>query len=108
MFSHEDPAYGLIELITRPLEANVAHDQNTAELLRYERLQEKLDRLPPEIPDFTDHATLRQAGVIRELQPAVAEVMSCFQSGINGRHEDLLRACAFLERALYRCWEDEI
>ena len=99
---------GLIELITRPLEANVAHDQTTAELLRHERLQEKLDRQPREIPDFTDHATLRQAGVIRELQPAVAEVMSCFQSGINGRHEDLLRACAHLERALFRCYEDEV
>jgi hypothetical protein len=82
-------------------------DWNTAAESQYATAQHIADRQPMEIPDFTDHATLRQAGVIRELQPAVAEVMSCFQSGINGRHEDLLRACAYLERALFRCYEDE-
>ena len=93
MFSHE----GLMD-----------RDQNTAELLRYERLQEAIDRMPPEIPDFTAAADLRQAGIIKELQPAMAEVMRCFQSGLNGRHEDLLRACALLERSLYSCWQDEV
>jgi hypothetical protein len=92
--------------IQRTLMGN--RDWNTAAESQYATAQHIADRLPPEIPDFTDHATLRQAGVIRELQPAVAGVMSCFQSGINGRHEDLLRACAYLERALFRCYEDEV
>lgn len=92
-----------LDAITQPMN----RDWNTAELLRHERIQEKIDRMPPEVPDFTNHVDLRQAGIIKELQPAMAEVMRCFQSGINGRHEDLLRACALLERSLYRTWQDE-
>jgi hypothetical protein len=81
-------------------------DWNTAAESQYATAQHIADRQPITIPDFTCDEDLIQAGIVKELRPAMKELMSCFQSGMNGRQEDLLKACAGLERAMYLLWQD--
>jgi hypothetical protein len=81
-------------------------DLNTAAESQYATAMHIADRQPITIPDFTSDEDLIQAGIVKALRPAMKELMTCFQSGRNGRHEDLLKACALLEKAMYLVWKD--
>ena len=59
-----------------------------------------------ELPDFSLTQYTRQV-VPTDLVPAVCEVIEVFQHGTKTNHEALLRACAMLERALLKRWNDE-
>lgn len=75
------------------------NDVNTALLNQMERLQQQLDRTAPEIPDFSQESEVSPI-VPYELVKPIRALMEQFQYGIHGRHEDLLKACAMVERAL--------
>jgi hypothetical protein len=80
-------------------------DQNTAELSIHEALIHELETQPLPLPDFTQAEDLREAGVCREHQSALASLMEVFQGGVHADRDELMRACAKLERALLSTWE---
>jgi hypothetical protein len=83
-------------------------DGNTAALSRHETAQHILDRSPIPLPDFAYcREDVRAAGIPKEHQEAVMEVIQCFQMGNNGSHTELLKACAKLERSMFSVWKDE-
>lgn len=115
MFAHEPKPWDFSDEITRltniylHLSGIPMHrDQNTAELLRHEREQARLEKEAElMVPDFTSDDDLIQAGIIREHRPAVKELMALLALGKQARQEDLLKACSMLEKCLYYTWRDE-
>lgn len=81
------------------------NDRNTALLNQMEHLQQQLDRSAPEVPDFSQESEVSPIVPYELVKPLVA-LMEQFQYGIHGRHEDLLRACAQIERALFERHRD--
>ena len=94
--------HDLMELITRPM-----RDENTALLSQHETAQHIADRVPLDLPDFSDIDTLRAVGIVKEYQAALSEIFGLAALGKFGGHDDLLNAVAKLESAMADVWRDE-
>ena len=104
MNQHVDPIFQeILRAIGGPMNAPCRVE---AELSAHETAQHILDKTPLDLPDFSQLEDLQQAGIDKEYRPALAQIMEIYSMGPHADRDELLKACAKLERAMLHVWKD--